>query len=223
MTEDPLHAQCVRHLAGMLPARAAEALQRVASHVVAARHGNTLHGICHAAHGYSQTARGNLLGADRGRGARIDEVLELGELEPGHARIERLVRLGPEDGRKERGLDAAEEDIGIGDGRGSAAPVARGTRIGAGRSGPDAKSRAVEADDGAAAGRDGVNVHHRRPHAHARDLGLEDALVFSGEMADVGRRTAHVEADHATVSRGPRAHGHADDAAAGPERMASLP
>src|SRR5579859_2302579 len=100
MTKDPPHAQCVRNQARMLPARAAEALQRVSGYVIAARNGDTLHGIRHAAHGDSQAARGNLLGTGRGSGAGIDEVLELGEPEPGHVRIERLVRVGPEDGWK---------------------------------------------------------------------------------------------------------------------------
>ena len=68
--------------------------------------------------------------------------------------------------------------------------------------------------DRAAAGRDRVDQHHRRAHAHARDLGLEGALVLAVEMGDVGRGAAHVEADDARRSR-PRAPVSAmrDDAA----------
>jgi len=110
-------------------------------------------------------------------------------------------------------LNAAQKHIGIGDGRRPAAAITGGTRIGAGRSRPDTEPRAIEADDGTAAGCDRVNVHHRRSHAHPRDFGLEGPLVFAGIVTDVGRRTAHVEADHAIVSCGPRAQGHADDAA----------
>ena len=48
---------------------------------------------------------------------------------------------------------------------------------------PDAEARAVEVQDRAAAGRDGVDQHHRRAQAHARDLRLEGALVVAVEWA----------------------------------------
>jgi len=41
-------------------------------------------------------------------------------------------------------LNAAQKHIGIGDGRGAAAAIAGGTRIGGGRSRPDTKPRATE-------------------------------------------------------------------------------
>jgi len=39
----------------------------------------------------------------------VTRSFELGELELHHARVERLVRLRPEYGRKERGLNAAQK------------------------------------------------------------------------------------------------------------------
>ena len=42
-----------------------------------------------------------------------------------------------------------------------------------------------------------MDLHHRRAHAHARDLRLEGALELAVEMRDVGRSAAHVEADDA--------------------------
>ena len=67
--------------------------------------------------------------------------------------------------------------------------------------------------DRAAAGRDRVDQHHRRPHAHAGDLRLEGALVGAVEMGDVGRGAAHVEADDAREPRRAPRLDHADDAA----------
>ncbi len=69
--------------------------------------------------------------------------------------------------------------------------------------------------NGAAAGRDRVDRHHRRPHPHARDPRLERPLIGAGIERDVSRCAAHVEADdviesgHARRARGP------DDAARG--------
>ena len=115
--------------------------------------------------------------------------------------------------------------VGVGDGERAAAAVARRAGIGAGAIRADAEARAVEMQDRAAAGRDRVDQHHRRAHAHARDLGLEGALVFAVVVRHVGRGAAHVEADELRRSR-PRApvSRHADDAAgrAGQDRVLAL-
>ena len=62
-----------------------------------------------------------------------------------------------------------------------------------------------------------MDAHHRRAHAHAGHQGLESALEgacsAATEVADIGGRTTHVEADDAIVPSGHgRAH-HANDAA----------
>ena len=64
MAEDVLDAERVRHLAGVLAACATEALQGVARHVIAARHGDALDGVRHAADRDAQRTRSGLL---RGR------------------------------------------------------------------------------------------------------------------------------------------------------------
>ena len=102
-------------------------------------------------------------------------------------------------------------------------PIAGGPGIGAGGVGADAKARAVEMQDRAAAGGDRVDLHHRRAHAHARDLGLEGALELAVEMGDVGRGAAHVEADDALKAGALAVRAIATTPPAGPDRIASLP
>src|SRR6266853_1553650 len=82
------------------------------------------------------------------------------------------------------------------------------------RVGPDSVARTVEMQDRPAACRDGMNAHHGRAHAHARDLGLERALQIAqsgaGEVRHVGRGAAHVEADDPAEARGERGAHRAD-------------
>ncbi len=125
-------------------------------------------------------------------------------------------------GKKPR-VELADHDVGVGDRERPAAAIAFGTRVGAGRIRPDAEARSVEMQDRAAAGRDRMDQHHRGAHAHARDLGFEGALEGAVVMRDVGRGAAHVEADDAGEPSALARPGHGDDAAAGPERIASLP
>ena len=119
------------------------------------------------------------------------------------------------------GPDLAEHDVAVGDGERAAAAVAGRARHGAGAVRADAEAAAVKAADRAAAGRDGVDLEHRRAHPHAGDGALAGPLVGAGEMRDVGRGAAHVEADdmvEAGLRGGAR---HADDAArrAGEDRV----
>ena len=109
--------------------------------------------------------------------------------------VQRLVLARAEDRREEIGLQLAEHDIGVGDGERAAAAVAGGAGIGAGRIRAGAEASGLEVQDRAAAGRDGVDAHHRRADAHAGDLGVEGALIVAVIMGDVGRGAAHVEAD----------------------------
>ncbi len=103
-----------------------------------------------------------------------------------------------------------------------AAPIARRPRIRAGRLGPHAKPRAIEATDRAAARRDRVNRHHRRAQPNARDHGFERALVLPGVVRHIRRRAAHVESDHLLEARACCRLRHADDAA-GRARTGSRP
>ena len=58
-----------------------------------------------------------------------------------------------------------------------------------------------------------MNVHHRRAHAHARDLRLEDTLVGAVVVSDVGGGAPHVEGDDLALARGFGRLHRADDAA----------
>ncbi len=124
--------------------------------------------------------------------------------------------LGAEDAREMVGPDLAEHDVAVGDGERPAAPVAGRARHRAGAVRADPEALAVEAADRAAAGRDGVDLQHRRAHPDARHRPLAGPLVGAGEMGDVGRGAAHVEADHPVEARFRRRLRHADDAAGRP-------
>src|SRR5690606_17366771 len=75
-------------------------------------------------------------------------------------------------------IEAAEHQVGVGDGRlAAAAPVADWTRVRAGALGSDRDAlRGVDPRDGAAAGADRANLDHRHPHGQPVDLPLGDDL-----------------------------------------------
>ncbi len=138
--------------------------------------------------------------------------------------VQRLIARRAEDRREMRRLELTQAQIRVGHGERSAAPIAAGPRIGAGRIGSDAKARAVEMQNRAAARGDGVDRHHRRAHPDARDFGLERPLEAAGVECHVGGGAAHVEADDAIEpGHGGGARG-ADDAAggAGQDRVLAL-
>ena len=138
---------------------------------------------------------------------------ERGEFRRDDARSSGWSPSGPNTCGKESRLQLAEHDVAVGDGERPAAAIAGRAGIGAGRFRPDAKARAVEAADRAAARRHRVDLHHRRAHAHAGDHRLEGPLVLAGVVRDVGRGAAHVEADDLVEARHRRGAHHADDAA----------
>ena len=193
MDEDGRDRQRVGDVAGVLAARAAEAVQSVAGHVVAARHRNRLDRLRHLGDRDGKKSVGDRLSA-----APVADVARQRREALAHDfLVERLVAARSEHFWEEVGDELAGHQVGVGDRERAAAAVAGGAGIGAGGIGADAKARAVERKDRAAACRYGMDLHHRRAHAHARDLRLEGALEFAVEMRDVGRRAAHVEADDA--------------------------
>ena len=228
MGEDARHSQRVGDQAGVLAAGAAEDRERVRSDVVAARHRDALHRVGHVRHRDLDEAGGDLLGRAPLAGRGGDVGRQRGE--PGARRldVERLAPVRAEDAREVIRLELAEHDVAVGDRQRPAAPVAGRPRVGAGRLGADAKARAVEAHDRSPARRDGVDRQHRRAHAHAGDLGIEGALEIGDararEVRDVGRRAAHVEADHAgRTRRAGWSRTMPTMPPAGPDRIASLP
>src|SRR5262249_41613091 len=133
--------------ARMLAASAAETIERIAGDVVAALYGNLLDGVRHVLDRDRDEAVGNLLRApptaDLARQACEGRLNCFG--------IERLVLWGPEHAREETRHQLAEHHISVSDRKRAAAAIALRPRIGAGRVRPDAKARAVEMQNRAAA------------------------------------------------------------------------
>ncbi len=117
-------------------------------------------------------------------------------------------------------VDAAEHEVGIGDGGSfTAEPVARGTRVGARALGTDAQHPAlVDPRDRAAAGADRADVDHgdldRQPELDFKIRREADAPVDHGRA--VRRRAAHVERHRARQSQFGRDLARRDDAACRP-------
>ena len=117
--------------------------------------------------------------------------------------------------------DFAEQQIGVGHRQRAAFAVAGGAGIGAGTFGPGAQAGAIEGQNGAAAGRHGVDGEHRGAQPHPGDFGLKRALIGAVVERHIGAGAAHVEADNGVeTGRGGGAHG-ADNAAgrAGEDRI----
>ncbi len=86
--------------------------------------------------------------------------------------------VGRRSSERSPAISLPDHHIGVGDGeRARRGDSTAGPGLAPAESGPTRKRRAVEMQDRAAAGRDRVDAHHRRAHAHAGDLGLEGALV----------------------------------------------
>jgi hypothetical protein len=210
MDQHGRHAERVGDQAGMLATGAAEAVERIAGDIIAALHRDLLDRVRHVLDRDLDETVGDLF-------ARAADLLcQLGEGFAHRLVVERRLLCRPEDLWKELRHELADHHVGIGDGERPAAAVALGARIGAGRVGTDAEARTVVVQDRAAAGRDRVNEHHRRAHAHARHFSLECALELAVEMRDVGRGAAHVETDQAIEARRAPGLRHADHAACGP-------
>ena len=203
-----LHAERVGHQAGVLAAGAAEAIERIARHVVAALHGNFLDRVRHVLDRDLDKTVGDLLAA----AAVADLLCHRCEGGAHGVGVKWLVLRRAEDFGKEIRDKLADHHIGVGHGERAAAAIAFWAGIGAGGIRADAKPRTVEMQDRAAASRYGMNKHHRRAHAHTGDFGLERAFVLASKMRHVGRGTAHVEADEPGETRSPAGLRHADDA-----------
>ncbi len=145
--EDGVDAQGVGDGADVLPSGAAEAGERVAGDVVAPLDGDLLDGVRHVQHGDLQESRGHLRGrapaSGGGRhllGQRFEALLH-------EAGVERLVARGAEDGGEVLRKDAAEHDVGVGDGERPAPAVAGGAGVRTGRVGADPVAPSVEVQD----------------------------------------------------------------------------
>ena len=135
----------------------------------------------HLLDGDGQKAFRGRFGARGAHGRR-----QLGQPRAGVLDVKGRAPVRAEHRRKCRRIDAAQDQIGVGD-RGRTAPTVGGRSgigAGAGRTYPGAQ--AVEGQDRAAAGGDGLDVEHGRAHRRAGDRGAGPALQGAGETAHVG-------------------------------------
>src|SRR5262245_62170054 len=176
------HSHFFVHQAGMLSARAAETGQRVLGHVVSALHGDALDGVGHVGHGDPNEALSHMFRLLLFTGRVLDLGGKLIELLAYYLDVKRLVSVRPEHFWEIFWLNLPQHDVAVGDRQRPAAPVTGWAGIGAGRIRADAIALAVEMQDRAAAGRDGVDRQHWGAHAHAGHLRLELALEFAGVM-----------------------------------------
>jgi hypothetical protein len=213
MRQHPRHRQRIGHAAGVLAAGPAEGGQGVLGDVVAALHRDPLDRVGHVGDRDVDESLGQGLGAHRPSAGLRDGGGQFGKALAHDIGVERLIGARPEHPREVRRLDSAQHHIGIGDGQRPAPPIACRPRMRTGRVRPDPQAGAIEMQDRTAAGGHGVDAHHRRAHAHPGHQRVECPLELAGEVRHVGRRAAHVEADH-PIESGRLAHPrHADDPA----------
>ena len=128
MDEDGRNRQGVSDIAGVLTACAAEAIERIARHVVAARNRNRLDRLGHFGDRDGEKSVGDRLGlppiadvARKRRKTRAHDFL-----------IERLVAVRAEHFWEQIGDELAGHQVGVGDRERTAAAISCGTGIGAG-------------------------------------------------------------------------------------------
>ena len=195
----------------MLSAGTAKGVQQVTGDIVASLDADLLDGV-----GHVLDCDPNKPFCDRfGRLFAAELPGDFGKTGDHRCGVKRLVLLRAEDGRKGVRLQFAEHQVGIGQGQRTAATIAGGTGIGAGRIGPNLKTVVVEFEYRAASGRDRVDPHHGRAQAHTGDFAVEGPLIVPCCVRHIGRGAAHVESDDPIETGQPRGLDHADHATGG--------
>ena len=108
------------------------------------------------------------------------------------------------------GAEVAEDHVGIGDGGLISPAIAGGSGAGSGAFGADPQGAAgIDRGDGAAAGADGVHVHHGHADGKAAEGVPGGDYRLLPDQRDIGGGAAHVEGDEISVmTPGPRdSHG----------------
>ena len=191
----------------MLPARATEALQGECRRILAARKSHFLDRGGHRRDGDGDKTLCNVARiAAHWRG-------QFGEFGHHHRAVQPLVATRPEHCRKMRGLDLAEQHVGVGNCQRPAATVCGRPRIGPGALWPRAQPCAIEAQNRTAARRHRLDRQHRHTQVHPGDLRIKLALKRPGIKRDVGRSPAHIEGDNLRLSRLFRRSRRADNSA----------
>ncbi len=163
----------------MLAAGAAEAVERVLGDVETALDRDLLDRVRHVLDRDLEEAVGDLLGRAGLAGGALHLAGECRKFVAHHRGVERPIARGPKHLGEVIRMNLAHHHVGVGDAKRTVAAIARRARVGARTFRPDAEARAVEEQNRAAARRHGVDLHHRRAHAHAGDQRLEGAFVFA--------------------------------------------
>ncbi len=208
--EHRCHAERIADEAGVLSTGAAEAVQHIAPGVVALGDGNFLDRISHV---LDRDPNKEAVGGGFGAASVTDFARHRLERGAHCISIERLIGARPKNCRKELGPELAEHHICFCHGERPSAAIGHWPRHRTGGIRPGAEARAVEMQDRSAAGRDGVDRHHRHTQANTGDFGFVDALVIAIEPRDIGRCAAHVETDDVVETFGTRGLRHSDHAA----------
>ena len=200
----------------MLTASPAETLQRVSRDVVAPGHRDLLDGVGHLLDRNLDETLCRVFCAQASAGCQCRKQ------RTHRFSVQRLVRQRPEHLGKMARLELANEHIGVGQGKWSAAPITGRPRVRRSALRTDPETRAIEGKYRAATRRHRMDTHHRCAHANPGDLCFELPFELPRVVRHVGGCAAHVETDHlhralrcSRVSgkgqfRGAR---HADDAA----------
>ena len=180
-TEDFVDTEDVGHLTRHLAAGPAEGQEGVIPRVEPTLGRHAGNGGRHLLDGDGQKAFRRRFSARGAHGGR-----QLGQPCAGVPDVEGRAPARTEHRWKSRRIDPTQEQIGVGD-RGRAASTVGGRAgIGAGAGRTDPGAQAVEGEDGAAAGGDGLDVEHGRAHRRAGDRGAGPALQGAGETTHVG-------------------------------------
>ena len=193
--EDRGDAEPIGHPARMLPARSAEAHERVGGDVVTAFGADLADRVGHVLGCDLAVAKRHLGGAAPHTAGLRNLLGQFGDTGGGCVDIERFGAAGAEHRREVLGPDHAEHRVGIGDGQRAAVAVAGRSGVGSSRVRTYPQAAAVEGQHRTAAGCHRVHIDDRGTHADARDFGLVRPLELTGEVRDIGRCAAHVESD----------------------------
>ena len=93
---------------------------------------------------------------------------------------------GPKTFGKNSGGSLPEHYVGVGYAQGATITVTSGAGISPRRVRSDPKPHSVEMKYRTSTRGYGMNIHHRRPHANARDLGFKTSFVFAREVSNIG-------------------------------------
>ena len=192
-----LDAQALGNQASVLTAGAAKRHQGGLTHVMPLFRGNSGYGPAHLLHGHGQKSVGQHF--------RLQVLFQTGfgchqfshflEEFPRCHRIQCSILFLAEGLGKVGDGNATKDQIGIGDGKGTAMSVRGRTRITAGAFRTGCQPGAVKSQYGTASGCYRVYGHHGAAHAHRRNNGFVLLLEFACEVRNVGGSASHIKGD----------------------------